>query len=345
MAGYREQFVKSLSFLGAALPTPWLIRLSGQRLIVPVYHLIADEAPSHVQHLYPIKNVQDFIRDLDFLLKHYEPIDFFTLKELARSGQAPAKNAFILTFDDGLREFHEVIAPILREKGIPAICFLNSDFVDNRGLFYRYKASLLLDAFAKDAALGRQDGVVDWLQRHAQGSSNRLRDTLLSVSYQNRAVLDELAGLIHCDFNQYLREQRPYLDSSQIAALKAQGFYFGAHSCDHPEYRFLSLNEQLRQTRDSVAAVCRQFDLPYRAFAFPFTDYQVSDVFFSKVLEEEQIVEVSFGCAGLKQEAFPGHLQRIPLEMASLGAKAIINTEYLYFLIKAPLGKNVIERG
>jgi peptidoglycan/xylan/chitin deacetylase (PgdA/CDA1 family) len=344
MAGYRERFIQVASSLAAALPTSWLIRLSGQRLLLPLYHAIADEAPPHLRQLYPIKNTREFIQDLDFLLKHYAPLDFPSLLDLARRGQAPPQNAFLLTFDDGLREFHDIIAPILRQKGVPAICFLNSDFIDNQGLFFRYKASLLLDALAQQPALAQSPPAQDWLARHA-GAGQGWRQALLSIPYARRAALDELAGLIGLDFGQYLREHRPYLDGSQIESLLAQGFSFGAHSCDHPEYRFLGFDEQIRQTRDSVAAVCQRFALPYRAFAFPFTDYGLPRAFFAAVLETEKIVDLSFGCAGLKREAFPGHLQRIPFELAGQSARAIVHAEYLYYLVKVPLGRNVLRRG
>jgi peptidoglycan/xylan/chitin deacetylase (PgdA/CDA1 family) len=344
MAGYRERFVRAWGALASALPTSWLIRLSGQRLILPLYHLVADEAPPHLRHLYPIKNTTDFVRDLDFLLKHYAPLDFPNLLDLARRGQPPPQNAFLLTFDDGLREFHDVIAPILRQKGVPAICFLNSDFIGNQGLFFRYKGSLLLDAFAQQPALAQRQDIQVWLARHA-GAAQGWWQGLLSIPYAHRAALDELAGLIGLDFGQYLREQRPYLDGAQINSLLAQGFSFGAHSRDHPEYRFLSFDEQIRQTRESVEAVCGRFALPYRAFAFPFTDYGVSRPFFAKVLEEERIAELTFGCAGLKREAFSRHLQRIPFEIAGLSARQVVHAEYLYYLLKAPLGRNVVRRG
>ena len=37
-----------------------------------------------------------------------------------------------LTFDDGFRELHDVVAPILLRKGIPATFFVNSAFIDNK---------------------------------------------------------------------------------------------------------------------------------------------------------------------------------------------------------------------
>ncbi len=341
MPGYREKFLKTLSFWGAAIPTKLLIRITKQNLIVPVYHIVTDNQVDHIKHLYPIKKVKDFTKDLDFLLKNYTPIDYFTLKDLVCNGNKTEQNSLLLTFDDGLREFHDIISPILLQKGIPAICFLNSDFIDNKGLFYRYKASLLIDAFSKNEKLVKKEQVLKWLNLHSDGKGDNLRKTILSITFQNQQSLNLLAQHINLDFDQYLLEKQPYLTSSQIIALKDKGFYFGSHSCNHPEYRYLSLSEQVKQTKVSVEKITKQFSLSYKAFAFPFTDYGVSKDFFQTILERERIVDISFGCAGLKGDTFPCHVQRIPFEMSDLNANKILNNEYIYYFLKYILRKNV----
>ena len=339
----REKFLRLLRGAAARLPTPWLVRLSGQRLLVPVYHLVADAPVPHVRHLYPVKTVGAFRQDLAFLLKHFRPIDLPELQRLVQSGQSPARNAVLLTFDDGLREFHDVIAPVLQAQGVPAVCFLNSDFIDNKSLFYRYQASLLIEALTTDPRLARAPAVRAWQAAHAAPGQS-LRTAILGVSYRHRAVLEELAAGLDVDFEGYLRTRQPYLTTPQIRALQAGGFHFGGHSCDHPEYQFIALPEQLRQTRESVAAVAATFGLAYQAFAFPFTDYGVSADFFQQLYQPGSSLDVSFGCAGLKHEHWPRHVQRVPLETQGRGAREIVNTEYLYFLLKALLGKNAIHR-
>ncbi len=343
MAGYRNIFLRLFRKPGALLPTRWLAACTGQRFIVPLYHTVSDNNPEHIRHLYPVKTVRQFTTDLDFLLKNYRPVNPTELENLLHHGISPKTNTFLLTFDDGLREFHDLIAPVLLQKGIPAICFLNSDFVDNKGLFFRYKASLLIGFFEREKQQTQSDPVIQWLRQYAPDQQN-IRSALLSVSYQNQGALDELATQVGVDFADYLVKQQPYLNSAQIVALKNQGFYFGAHSCDHPEYRFLSLEEQIHQTKTSVETLCKHFDLPYRTFAFPFTDYGVSGAFFQNLYQQAPVVTVSFGCAGLKTDAFPQHIQRIPFETGDLSAKEILNNEYLYFLLKALAGKNSIRR-
>lgn len=318
------------------MPTNSLLKATGQKLIHPFYHAISDKPLPHIQHLYPVKNSEAFKADLDFLLQHFAPLDVQDFMQLAQEDKAPSKPSFLLSFDDGLSQFYDVIAPILLQKGVPAICFLNSAFIDNRDLFYRYKASLLVDAIMRSPALVEQ--IIP-----LTGSIEDMKKHILSISYSERAQLDQIAEAIGFSFANYLSEQKPYLTSEQIVELKNKDFYFGAHSLDHPEYQYLNLGEQIRQTKESVEQVCSNFSLDYKLFSFPFTDYKVSKTFFD-TLNTKSITDFTFGSAGLKEETINTHYQRIPFEIDEMSGKQILHAELLYYVFKKMLGKHTMLR-
>jgi peptidoglycan/xylan/chitin deacetylase (PgdA/CDA1 family) len=291
-----------------------LIKKTDHNVILPFYHSVSDSTPLHIKNLYTSRSVQQFKDDLDFLLDNYEPITLQQLIALSHTEKETTENYFHLSFDDGLSEFYTIVAPILKERNISATVFLNSDFIDNKNLFYRFKASLLYE---------------------------KLKDTsLLSLSYQQQKQLDELAEKHEVDFNAYLLEQKPYLTSNQIKELIEQDFTFGAHSIDHPLYKELSFDEQMAQTKESLNFIQKQFNLPYRVFSFPFTDDGVGVEFFDAIKDK---VDLSFGCAGIKDDSVSNHLQRIPMEQDK-SAKDIIKEEYLYYLMKQKVGKHKITR-
>ena len=336
MTGFRDKFIHIVSKGVGIIPTSFLQKVSNQLLILPFYHAISDKEMPHIKHLYPVKGVKAFVKDLDFLLKYNTPIDYNEFLTLSRTQKQPRKPSFLLSFDDGLREFHDVIAPILLQKGIPAICFLNSDFIDNKNLFYRYKTSLLIDKIKKEPVLNKR------IQELFDGSKKNI-ENILSITYQNKNLLNELANWMDYSFGDFLLNHSPYLTSEQIKLLLKQGFYFGAHSLDHPEYQNINLQEQIRQTKESIQKICTAFSIDYKIFSFPFTDYNVSKEFFSQ-LKANNIAENTFGCAGQKRDIVPNNFQRIPFEMTSLSGKQILNSELLYYLLKIPIGKNMISR-
>ncbi|OFX50273.1 MAG: hypothetical protein A2046_12185 [Bacteroidetes bacterium GWA2_30_7] len=340
MLKIRENFIHSINKLAGNIPTKTLTNITGQKVIFPFYHCISDEAPIHIKHLYQVKTVKQFEADLEFLLKNYKPLDYADLDYYIQNKKTITKPSFLLTFDDGLREFHDIIAPILYRKGIPAICFLNSEFIDNKALFYRYKTSLLIEYTLLSKPNIDAGKYANYLIRR---EFKKLIKHLQLINYENKDILTNLANTANYNFTKYLRENKPYLTSKQILSLKEQGFRFGSHSIDHPEYRFISYEEQLNQTIKSTNRICNDFGIKYKYFSFPFTDYGVSKQFFDEVYNQNK-VDISFGCAGIKADSAVKNIQRISLEMNNLSAKQIINSELIYYIFRAIFGKNKIKR-
>ncbi len=298
-------------------------KLIGSKLILPFYHTVSDKPLPHTKHLYQVKTVKEFCNDLDFLLKHYEPIDSGTLIRLSKNEIGLKKPVFHLSFDDGLSQSYNVIAPILLTKGIPATFFVNSAFVDNKALFYRYRASLILDHFTQFNKL-----------------TPDFKYKILSVSYREKKKLNEFMSQEEVD--SFLKEEKPYLTMEQIRDLSKQGFSIGSHSIDHPFYGNETLEEQLRQTIESLGFVSNNFDQSARLFAFPFTDYNVSSNFFEAIKE---YVDLTFGTAGIKQDSILFNLQRIAAESSKPGVslESIIKKGKRKFYIKRLLQKHVVE--
>ncbi|MCO6499562.1 MAG: polysaccharide deacetylase family protein [Vicingus serpentipes] len=238
----------------------------------------------------------------------------YELLQIKNGEKELTKNSFHLTFDDGLSEFYHVAAPILKSYGVPATVFLNSDFIDNKNMFYRLKASILFDQLKTPS--------------------------ILSVTYNNKEQLDDLAKQHRIDFDVYLKEHQPYLSSAQIKELMMQGFTFGAHSLNHPLYSQLTLKEQITQTKESVERITTQFNLPNKVFSFPFTDDGVGARFFDEI---KNYTDITFGSAGLKEDTAENHIQRLAMEKKD-DAKSILKTEYVYCILKSLIGKNKIIR-
>jgi peptidoglycan/xylan/chitin deacetylase (PgdA/CDA1 family) len=292
---------------------------SKQNFVLPFYHIVSNEDAPHIKHLYKVKTTQQFEADLDFLLKHYAPLSVKDLPDII-AGKYAGQRTMLLTFDDGLREVHDVIVPILYKKGVPAIFFLNSDFIDNRNLMFRYKVSLLIDKI----------------------NSKEKITQLLSYRNDNLFIAD-FAQEIQFSFQDFLNNYEPYLSSEQVTSLIGKGFSIGAHSCSHPYYEDISLEEQAKETLDSLRFLQVNFGIEEKLFAFPFTDFGVGKDFFEEIYRDHKI-DFSFGGAGMKQDFFPNHFQRIAMESPAANAQQLLKAEYLYYILKKPFGKNTIIR-
>lgn len=262
----------------------------------PCYHFVGDQPCAHVRHLYPWRTTQTFEAELDYLLEQFEFLSLDDLFSCVLKGRRPPRRALFLSFDDGFREMSEVVGPICKRKGVPATFFLTTDFLDNRKLGFRHKASVLVDHLSRFSEDCVHQILEELSLRHNLEHSRDANGFLLSVRYNESRILDEVAQMTGLDFEMYLNSQRPYLSSDQVRQLTRDGFAIGAHSLDHPRYSEVPLDEQLRQTQGSVEFLEANFDIRVRAFAFPFVSDGVSDEFYGRVFSE-RICDIVF-CIG-----------------------------------------------
>ena len=238
----------------------YLLNKSKQKLFLPFYHTVSNNELIHIKYLYRVKNTKEFIKDLDFLLSLFEPINIDTLYDISNGRYTIKKPVFLLSFDDGLKEVYEYIAPILLSKGIPAAFFINSDFIDNKNLFFRYKASLIIQEItnsSKKKSLASQE----YSKHLSPINPSNLSAEILKIKYNNQYILDKIADSISLSFHEYLQTEQPYLNSNQINELLLKGFNIGAHSKDHPEYQYINLLDQIEQTKSSVAFLKDNFKI------------------------------------------------------------------------------------
>ncbi len=320
-----------LPTLVSSIPIPLSPTTLGIPVIIPYYHIVSDEQVPHVKHLYRYRNVRQFTNDLDFFLSHYEPVTLDDLLQHLNGNRSLPSRSFLLTFDDGFREMYDVVAPILKAKGVPAIFFLTTGFIDNVDMAHHCKFSLLVEHLAQ---ISDPDIEVHVQQILAEGRTVRasIQSQMVSTRYAQRHLATEIARVCEYDFGQYLAARQPYLNSDQIRSLLKHGFSIGAHSVDHPLYADLSLKEQTRQTVESIRFLVERFDLDHRAFAFPHSDAGVREEFFKEMRDKRQL-EVSFGTAGMRRHFFRWNLERFSMENSSLPAAQIIRMNYLRGLL------------
>ena len=317
-----------------------LIRLSNQALIMPFYHVVSNESSIHTKHLYSTTSVDRFKRDLDFLQKNYEAVDANYLK-LADSNSIKNQKKFLLTFDDGLREFHDVVAPILLERNIPAICFVNTDFIDNKDMFFRLKLSVMIEAVLAKHTTKAQEKLLVEIMSSVGLVYEKPRD-LLKITDRTKSITDKIAAVLELDFKEYLSTYKPYLSSTEINNLISQGFTIGGHSMSHPYYPNLSEAEQVNETLNCMHFLQDNFEIESKLFSFPYTDFGLSKSFFEKIKNE---IDFSFGTANLKLDEINTNFQRIPMEIMGMkNAKLIIKSEYWQFIIKRIFSKHIIHR-
>lgn len=309
------------------VPMEWVRPLSGVNLVIPFYHVVSDDYVPHVSNLYQFRTIAEFLADVEFFARHFEPVTLGDIIEALNANRRLPPACFHLTFDDGFREMHDVVAPILYRAGVSGTFFLTSKFLDGGGLAHHNEISLLLDKIKSQPP---SDAVTTRLEPFlptAQNPGSTLRDRLLAIPYADRGNVRAMAEILDVDIDGYVREAQPHLTSDQVKAMIAQGFAIGGHSHDHPLYGKLSLDEQLNQTRTSMEILDSKFGHKPKAFAFPHNDDGVGDEFFS-TLFGEQTLDVSFGTSGFVSHPYPRNIERATMEKTSAPADRILTRQF-----------------
>ena len=321
-----------LPTIASMCPTARWINLTEQRLIHVFYHTVSDEYLLHIHPLYRPKTIDEFMKDLNFLLQYFKPIDAEEVIKHYLQGQPITQPSFHLSFDDGLSEIYHHVFPILYKKGISATLFINSAFVDNKALFYRYKIALIIDKIQNKSFTLATSSKIHSILELAQIKGKNWKDQLLRVNYYQQSVLDEIAQVLDINFNLFLQKQRPYLTLSELKELQNKGFTIGAHSVDHPPFSILDEKEQIRQTVESCQFVQTHLSEKNRLFAFPFSDMKVQPSFFNSIHSQ---IDITFGISGIKKAEYQGkHLHRIDMERGDKSARRCINSCYMtYYLL------------
>ena len=293
---------------------------------LPFYHTVSNENIPYILD-YPYLNLIQFEEELDYYLKYFKPVSLQFLLENPYS----KNKVFHLSFDDGLKECADLIAPVLLRKGIPATFFVNSGFVDNHALFHRYKASLILNELLDKPS----KKATQFLNTNELNEKNILQTDISKVN-----ILDEAANILGIDFSELLKIQNPYLTTEQIVKLKDSGFSIGAHSQNHSEFWRISEEEQFTEIKQSMSWVVDKFNPSIKACAFPFTDSGVSLNLLRK-LKSENICDLTFGTAGVKHDECKSHFQRYPAEHPG-DFKLNLKSDFVYLKLRKAVGKATV---
>lgn len=318
-----NRFRNIMKFPGRLIPLDWLSG-GAYPVLLPFYHVVSDEPLPHVLN-YPYRNTRQFEAELDFLLKHYRPVG---LEELLKQPSDMSKVVH-LSFDDGLRQCATVIAPILLSKGIPATFFVNPGFADNKALFHRYKASLVISRLRED-----KHGDV-WLGERGFSTAR-----LLQLPIGDTKTVDRLAEELGLSWDHFLDDYQPYMSLDQIRELEDRGFSIGGHSWNHPEFAALDYHDQYQQVAQSMEWIGSHLHQKYRVFAFPYTDDGVPARLLKQVADDS-LCDLTFGTAGLKYDSVPRHLQRFPAETDD-ALSVSLKMEMFYSRLRGYLGRQTV---
>ena len=240
-------------------------------LTVLAYHRVIDPAAAAGAYLPNVSATPaGFAAQLDFLAARYDIIAAEDLVAwLEERGPLPPR-PLLITFDDGYRDNHENAFPLLRERNLPAVIFLATDYIGRGEPFLGDRAAWiftratchesrlpLLGHRRWDTENQRQAVLKEWLGRlkPLPDAERRAAVDELAVSLEVAPSPDQFAGL-HASWN-------------EVREMSAHGIVMGGHTRTHPILTRIPPAEAEEEIRSCKQRIEKETGLPVRTFAYP----------------------------------------------------------------------------
>ncbi len=198
------------------------LRCSESHVVVLMYHDVQRES---------------FRKHMDFLFHNFSFLSIEEVVDIIRTGSYPSHPCVAITFDDGLSSFYHDAYPILRELGIPAICYVPSALVDAE-MWYSRKTDLRVIRNKRGRhPVGSRQSVIP---------ENRRQALRMGYEISVGMTLDQLREVGECSM-----------------------MTLGAHSVHHSDLTMLPLEACRAEIEGSKEELEDLLELPVDHFAYP----------------------------------------------------------------------------
>ncbi len=221
-----------------------------------MYHLIGDptaEMPS-------IKAVSTwaFAGQLDYLLKHHEPVGHDEILACIREGRELPENGFALTFDHATKDHIEIALPELRARGLQGLFyvitgvledgylpeiekqrFMEAHFADYREFLEAFHAACVAAVPDKAAQAEPNEANIaaarGHLAQHKFYSTperffRRNRDVVLNME-EYKAIMNQMFVMLFGDEERFLRFH--FMSVEDLRTMRDAGMIVGSHGHNH----------------------------------------------------------------------------------------------------------------
>jgi peptidoglycan/xylan/chitin deacetylase (PgdA/CDA1 family) len=216
-----------------------------------------------------------FERQVQFLQQHFTLIDTRDLDAWRQGGTLP-RNCAMITFDDGYRDGHDVVLPILQRLQAKAVFFVSTSYIEERRVFWWELVNHALSAATRTRVLLRYPQPLDLSLADRSQRKEAVATVLRLLKAEDGVDMDRfIADLYAAAGVPFGRErERQMADDmlmtwDHVRALAAAGLDVQSHSYAHRVLHTLTTSQArqdlLRARQDLEGAL----DRPVHAVAYP----------------------------------------------------------------------------
>ncbi|MDO8603548.1 MAG: polysaccharide deacetylase family protein [Candidatus Omnitrophota bacterium] len=231
---------------------------------VLMYHRV--EAASLVSGRFEkVISADDFERQIKYLTERFKVISLDEFLIHVENRQSFKSRCILLTFDDGMASFYDIVFPVLKKYHISATVFLSTAFIGKDKAFwweelYRYLSETKLENF-------KFNGQAVNLKNQVQ-AFQRLASILEGLTLPELSLaLDALRSGLKVNTNE---GGRSILDWQEIKKMSEDGITFGAHTHNHVNLANMDPEEARNEIALSKTIIEDKLGIAPKVFAYPY---------------------------------------------------------------------------
>jgi peptidoglycan/xylan/chitin deacetylase (PgdA/CDA1 family) len=259
---------------------------------------------------------------LELVQRYFQPITLDELRAAVAGRCRLRPNAALVTFDDGYRDNHDLVLPILIRRGMQAVFFVSTGHLTDRRLFWWDRLSIILHRSTRESLHVEYPWPCEvWLA----GNLKRALRELSRVVKEERGLdveryLDHVA--IAAGVNWDPAEERRLADPllltwDQARAMRAAGMEVQSHARSHRVLQTLALAEARADLLAARDDLLRELGQPPVAVAYP-GGRRIHDYPELRGVLREAGYELGFSLGGaswMRMRLDPFDLQRIGFDL------------------------------
>lgn len=253
-----------------------------------MYHYVRDRTGTVDQAIRGL-DAETFCRQLDLLCSQLEPVTWPMIFGWLLGEAAIPERCVLLTFDDGLADHADVVAPILEMQGLRGVFFVPGQVLEGGAMLAAHQVHLLQARLGDDAFI---HAVTRWLRDNGGDGAGwldqvdpvvagrvyhyeppeRARVKYLLAYLLPTELRDQMLGSLfarHVGDPQAMA-RRWYLDVEAVQMLENAGHTIGGHGFAHEPLERLSAPEQVLDLSRSAAVLREVLGPGDRPFSYPF---------------------------------------------------------------------------
>jgi peptidoglycan/xylan/chitin deacetylase (PgdA/CDA1 family) len=244
------------------------LRMRDQLLVLTYHRVLHDSEIARTwSHPGIVVRTESFDAQMDFLKRHYPPVDAAQPTQWRPAGSTRS----LITFDDGWRDNFLNALPVLQHKGISALLFVATDYVNGDRPFWQERLGGLLGTILEQDPTDSQ--LPDAIPRTLLDAPDIWNAVHAVIEHFRAAPYTEIEAVITDLERSRLTPNSGSVDTflswEQISRMNLEGVSIGSHSCSHRLLTRLERSEIKEELDRSRATLEDRLGKPVTTLAYP----------------------------------------------------------------------------